>query len=133
MAGDNESLVSNCYNAGKISSTGSNGIGGIVGNIKNYADQPIIVRDCYYDSALNDKGVCFDPRNQPSNYTLENVEGKTAEEMKTAAFVALLNGENGTSFVQDTNNINNGYPILAWQATTSVRKTAPVLTPDTIQ
>ena len=132
MAGDNESLVSNCYNAGKISSTGSNGIGGIVGNIKNYADQPIIVRDCYYDSALNDKGVCFDPRNQPSNYTLENVEGKTAEEMKTAAFVALLNGENGTSFVQDTNNINNGYPILAWQATTSVRKTAPVLTPDTI-
>ena len=131
MAGDNESLVSNCYNAGKISSTGSNGIGGIVGNIKNYADQPIIVRDCYYDSALNDKGVCFDPRNQPSNYTLENVEGKTAEEMKTAAFVALLNGENGTPFVQDTNNINNGYPILAWQATTSVRKTAPVLTPDT--
>lgn len=129
MAGDNESLVSNCYNAGQISSTGSDGIGGIVGNIKNYVDQPIIVRDCYYDSALNDKGVCI--HETPSNYTIENVEGKTAAEMKTAAFVALLNGENGTAFVQDTNNINDGYPILAWQATTSVRKTAPVLTPDT--
>ena len=52
--------------------------------------------------------------------------------MKTAAFVALLNGENGTAFVQDTNNINNGYPILAWQVTEPpARKAAPVLTPDT--
>ena len=84
-----------------------------------YASNPIIVRDCYYDSVLNDKGVFFKPENEPSDYTIENVEGKTAEEMKTAEFVALLNGENGTAFVQDTNNINNGYPILAWQTATA--------------
>ncbi len=129
MAGDNESLVSNCYNVGQISSTGSDGVGGIVGNIKPYQSHPIIVRDCYYDSALNDKGV---GSINASSYTIENVEGKTAEEMKTAAFIALLNGENGTAFVQDTNNINNGYPILAWQAAAPpARKAAPVLTPDT--
>jgi hypothetical protein len=113
IAGDNEYLVSNCYNAGQITSThtGAN-VGGIVGNIK-YGFSPPIVQDCYYNSELNDKGIGYI---DTSTYTVTNVEGKTAEEMKTAEFVALLNGENGSAFVQDTNNINNGFPILTWQA-----------------
>ncbi len=130
IAGDNEHIVSNCYNAGQISGTDSTNVGGIVGNIKGNNNP--IVTDCYYDSALNAKGIGYIDSNNMGSYTIENVEGKTAEEMKTAAFIALLNGENGTAFVQDTSNINNGYPILAWQvAAPPARKTAPALAPDT--
>jgi hypothetical protein len=39
---------------------------------------------------------------------------KSSEDLKSAAFLALLNGD-GSAFVSDTNNINGGYPILAWQ------------------
>ena len=28
--------------------------------------------------------------------------------------ISVINGDN--AFVEDTNNINNGYPILKWQA-----------------
>ena len=37
--------------------------------------------------------------------------GLTSEEMKNADFVSRL----GESFIEDTNGINNGYPIFKWQ------------------
>lgn len=41
--------------------------------------------------------------------TLNGTEAKTREELKKC--YELL----GNAFKQDTNNINNGYPILLWQ------------------
>ena len=42
---------------------------------------------------------------------IENDEAsKTVEEMKNNIFNSL-----GENFIQDTNNINNGYPVLTWQ------------------
>ena len=36
--------------------------------------------------------------------------------MKSEEFVDLLNeGQNEKPWKQDTNNINDGYPILSWQ------------------
>ena len=44
----------------------------------------------------------------------ETLMQKTEEEMKSDSFIELLNnGEN--NWKKDTNNINNGYPILNWQ------------------
>lgn len=121
LAGDNERIVTNCYNIGKISSDKSPNVGGIVGNIKgNYG---ISVTDCYYSNELNDKGI---GKYDATKYTESNVEGKTAEEMKSADILALLNGENDSAFVQDTGNINNGFPVLSWQSTRKPQYTVTV-------
>jgi uncharacterized repeat protein (TIGR02543 family) len=129
ISGDNEYLISNSYNAGQVSSTGSSNVGGIIGSIKTSLYQGLnpVITDCYYDSALNDKGI---GNIGTSSYTVTNVEGKTAGEMKTAEFVALLNANGGNAFAQDTNNINNGYPILSWQAAAE-EKAKYTVTPDT--
>ncbi len=43
-------------------------------------------------------------------------EGKTEEYMKGEGFVAELNdGQEGSPWKQDINNINDGFPILSWQ------------------
>jgi uncharacterized repeat protein (TIGR02543 family) len=108
MAGDNENLISGCYNAGQINASQPAGwAGGIAGNLKGGSPT---VTDCYYNSDLNSKGI------GGGSGTVNNVAGKTTAEMKTAEFVALLNANDGNAFAQDTNNINNGYPILSWQA-----------------
>lgn len=122
MAGDNENLISGCYNAGQINATQPAGwAGGIAGNLKGGSPT---VSDCYYNSDLNSKGI------GGGSGTVNNVAGKTTAEMKTAEFVALLNANGGTAFAQDTNNINNGYPILSWQAATE-EKAKYTVTPET--
>ena len=63
------------------------------------------ITNCYYDSTV----YTFEP------YTLDqheyNAIGKTTAEMKDASFISLL----GDKFKADSNNINNGYPILAFE------------------
>ncbi|HBC94094.1 MAG TPA: hypothetical protein DCZ10_14645, partial [Pelotomaculum sp.] len=117
IAGDNEYLIANCYNAGPVACLNASPyIGGITGNIKNGSTDgktSPIVRNCYFNSAYNDKGI---GNIDTGAYTITNMEGRTAEEMKTAAFVDLLNADSGNAFMLDTNNSNSGYPILAWQA-----------------
>ena len=47
---------------------------------------------------------------------ITNSGSKTSEEMKSSAFVDLLNqGLETPVWIQDINNINNGYPILGFQ------------------
>ena len=36
------------------------------------------------------------------------------EASQMPSVISVINGDN--AFVEDTNNINNGYPILKWQA-----------------
>ncbi len=85
------------------------GVGGVVG----YLDNNATANGCYYRSINNDiKGV------GQANGTITNQETMqmTGENMKKQDFVDLLNqDQEDKPWILDTNNINNGYPILSWQ------------------
>ena len=99
-------IIKNCYNIGNIT-TGSVYAGGI--SAINTTDlSNIQISNCYYLNTINVKGI--------NNQEVSGMaEGKTSDDMKLATFVQLLNNENTDIWVQDTNNVNNGYPILSWQ------------------
>ena len=130
-------IISNCYNTGNIetsSKTTSIRAGGIVGNcsngteIKNSYNTGILnlqgqiaakgtifasvgsgkvtITNCYY---IKQDGV--EIGGSTNNATITKTEGKTAEQMKSDEIITLLNQDGGT-FKKDTNNINEGYPIL---------------------
>ena len=90
-----DSKVSNCYNIGSISCEVS--YGGIAGYndavIENtfYLDTTASV-GCYYDTS----GNC-------------SAESKSSDELK--ALTSTL----GSEFEEDSDNVNEGYPILSWQ------------------
>ena len=44
-----------------------------------------------------------------NNAIMESCEVKSEEDMKNLAQIL------GSAFKEDTNNINNGYPVLRWQ------------------
>jgi len=125
-------VVENCYVSGNIESFGGL-TGGIVGD--NIAGT---VSNCYsVANMINTNATCIIGWN--TNGTIEKnyyvpipegrkgiagsdmldgvdsipgqVEAKTAEQLKSADMLTLL----GPAFKEDTNNINNGYPILSWQ------------------
>lgn len=96
--------IKNCYNIGNVE-TGRNATGGIFG-FSNAA-----IDNCYY----------FNPTNEKCLGTSASSAGK----VKITTSDDLKNGENqklGSAFAADTNNINNGWPILAWQAGSTVEK-----------
>ena len=83
--------VENCYNLGNIS--GYIGISSIIG----YTEMGNAnIKDCFYlDTITQD----------------QNAVAIKIDEMPNS--IDIINGEN--KFKEDTNNVNNGYPILAWQ------------------
>lgn len=90
--------ITNTYNIGDIS--GTNYVGGIIG----YNSEGIYeISKAYYlqNGTLLNVG----------NIANENTCLRTEEYMKSSEFVTLL----GENFTSDTNNINNGYPILTNQ------------------
>ena len=95
-------VIKNCYNAGVVTANGENilfGAGAIASSVTSDNE----ITNCYYDSSKSTCGI--------SNGT-DNTVGKTAQEMNTAEFVALL----GNGFQQDRYGIvNNGYPLCDWQ------------------
>ena len=98
-------IIENCYNASKnITATGES-IGGIVGignpNIKN----------CY--SIEGDIALY-------ANINVGTIDRESAqmseENLKTADFIKRLNtDESNQIWEEDTEKLNNGYPILSWQ------------------
>lgn len=126
--------VTDCYNAGAIKA--NNNAGGIVGNVQDghtfrrcynvgtvtitetskkvskesggiaaMVTRDNTLTDCYYDADAIACGV--------SNGN-DTTTGKTAAEMQTADFAALL----GDAFKPDRYAlVNGGYPLLAWQST----------------
>ncbi len=91
----NESMVENCYNIGNLTGDRQS-TGGIVGvNINNGR-----IDNCYFlENVVGGE----------NGNIIEGSMAKTSEEMK------LLTSTLGAAFKDDTNNINNGYPILTWQ------------------
>ena len=125
ITGTNNGIINSCYNTNDISGSGTN-CGGIVGlmqsdktaifnsyNIGNiiaentssggivgvYVDGT--VQNCYYLENIVNGGN--------ENNKVDGVTSKTSEELKK------LSTKLGEYFKEDTNNINNGYPILQWQ------------------
>ena len=93
--------VSNCYSIGKTEGLENKWLG-LPQAIVSAVDGKATVKNCYYVQELT---VVDDPL----------ATAVTAEEIKQADFLTKINaGED--AFVADTKNINNGFPILKWQA-----------------
>lgn len=100
-----DSELRNCYNIGKVIFTNNpslnniqnNTYGSITGN--TYGN----VSNTYYLNTTCNRGECN------HTGTINNNGIKTSSELKNLATTL------GTNFKKDTNNINNGYPILNWQ------------------
>ena len=103
ISGQSTCIISNCYNIGKIQ--GTTELGGIVGenNISSIYHTIGILKNTY---SLENTCATLCGYN---NSIIENSSIKSEEEMK------LLVSTLGESFKDDSNSINNGYPILAWQ------------------
>ena len=133
-AGGKDNLVSDCYNTGTISNNDGRWHGGIAG----FAEHAAVIQNCYdigqittgYSWNWNPiighvDGGSSNPT-VSNNYSLEGLNAgdtdastkpltigtvKTEEEFKSAAMVTLL----GDAWRLDTDDINGGYPVLAWQ------------------
>ena len=141
VAGANNSIIKSCYNVGNISlvtnesvypvSAGINaqmhnskmydcyniGITTIQptptgparnGGLTGYFDSDCVMENCYWLSTVSPVGVADCPGGaEEGNY--EAIQIDKEEEMKN------ISSRLGSDFKEDTNNINNGFPILAWQ------------------
>ena len=117
------SLIENCYNTGSINSRER--IGGIIGiafswdgtettEINNCYNIGEIATNSYYGGII---GLAQANMNCKNNYFLDTCSsGATtgitkvnSDTLKTYANIL------GSSYKDDTNTINDGYPILTWQ------------------
>ncbi|MCD7948374.1 MAG: S-layer homology domain-containing protein [Oscillospiraceae bacterium] len=101
ICGSNEIVVENCYNVGTISATQGSYAMGIGTNNGGGSD----VDNCYWLTGSASGGGYYGTTNG-------TVTELSEVEMQSADFVTKLKD----AFVADT-GINNGYPLLAWQAT----------------
>ena len=83
----------NCYNAGTINSSGSNNIGAVVGATRGGS-----LTNCYYVTDSWTQAVGSDA----------SASGATATDSISAEKL-------GSTFMEDKDGINNGYPVLTWQ------------------
>lgn len=101
---DAKSFLINCYNIGKVSGTPEKWVGGVLGR---YYNVPTLT-NCYN---LNTSSAYAVGNDNGAWGNLDNIwEGhivtKTEEGMKGLASTL------GSNWTEDTNNVNNGYPIL---------------------
>ena len=98
----NNIKINYAYNTGTIElkSTTNQGIGSIVGNRKSET----ILSNCYYLTGTHDVSVGYGD-------TTGITEWNSMD--KFPSVLDVVNGEE--AFKEDTNNVNNGYPILEWQ------------------
>lgn len=109
--------VSYCYNRGDI--TGFNYAGGIVGQCASKISSSYSTGNVNLTSTKNNKGDIFGG----GKASKENCFSADGSDGSNIAEVANL--VSSGKFVADENNINNGYPILSWQAGESVNPPAP--------
>ncbi len=131
IVGGLQGKVENTYNFGKVNGYGRSG--GIVGQM--YDTTSPSVYNSYNYGTINGGGIVGNIYlNSSENYKLSGnfylkgsavygaqtngvtfdigAEPLSSDEMPSV--ISVINGDN--AFVEDTNNINNGYPILKWQA-----------------
>ena len=123
VGGISDSRIKNCYNTGHIEGGSTGGISGAVytnasiENCYNVGNLKSTVGTAFSINCSGNSLVTF-----KNNYYLENTVNdsndifpqeecivKNSQEMKE------LYSTLGNAFKEDSNNINNGYPILQWQ------------------
>ena len=122
---DSEDTIKNCYNKGDVIG-GTYNAGGILG-----ANTKGLVKNSYNISNVSGSGAvgyisgsnvsggniyncCFLQKDETINgvwHTDSSSNTNTGE--IDSKLLSIINEEN--AFKEDTNNINNGYPILSWQ------------------
>ena len=97
-------ILTNCYSTAKV--IGTDGNASYIGGLSPVENETFFVNSYYLTGTVSGESPKY------------GVTGKgtslTAEEMKAADFVTRL----GESFAADTDGINGGYPVLAWQGGT---------------
>lgn len=87
----------NCYAAGTVTLTGA--ANNAYGFAYSYATTGVTFTNCYYNTT-NSKGF---------NKTSNGIVGKSSDDLKSLAETL------GDAYCNDTQGINNYYPILSWQ------------------
>lgn len=95
-------VINNCYNSSIIK--GDTNIGGVVGALILEENESNPVNNTFSNEENNRFfGFCS------KNFTVDNKYIISANELKSAT------SKLGNNYKEDTQNINNGYPILLWQ------------------
>lgn len=95
-------MPSGCYNVGEVSAAPR--CGGAVGSFGG--DDYIMVKNGSFFKEINNAA-----------FKANGAASRTEAQMKASSFVRELNSEAyGTYFTADSKSVNNGYPILLWQA-----------------
>lgn len=113
IVGTTQASIKNSYNKGKVSGSVVSTVGGVIGNYKESDDNGI--ENCYYLKGTAEGGI--------ANNDVEG-KGMPLEEFEMPSVIEVVstgneqieyNGKMVDIWKEDTNNINNGYPILYWQ------------------
>ena len=97
-SGIQNSSIVNTYNIGKI--TTGDALYSAAGIVVTLLDGTSSVENSYFLENIVNGG---------NGYLIKGTSSKTVEEMKQ------IDTFLGSSFKKDSQNINNGYPVLAWQ------------------
>lgn len=131
-------IITNCYNTNIVAATSYtagyiyHGAGGILGTIFDNATQTAtkstaIIKNCYnLGNITNSYSSSYAGQIIGRNYTNYSVTNSyylsTASGNNTYGGISVVSatlkgyaGTLGTAYKSDSNNLNNGYPILSWQ------------------
>ncbi|MCD7947517.1 MAG: S-layer homology domain-containing protein [Oscillospiraceae bacterium] len=103
ISGTNEILLKNCYSTGNITAGMGDSFAMGISTMNGLASQLV---NCYYLAGSAPGGGYY------IKGTVDDSGVRSEAAMKDPAFAALL----GDAYVADTAGINNGYPVLRWQA-----------------
>ena len=118
-------ILQECYNTGNI--TGNTRVGGICGEIfgqgiKTYVKNTYNIGNISGTDIVYGISYCWDGGTIENSFYLENTVNDGNDSILNEGSSYMSSNEIkqvystlGEAFKQDTNNINQGYPILAWQ------------------
>ena len=120
--------MSNCYNVGKITGTASDNfgrIGGIIGIAYSWnGSENISISNCYNVGEISKEavyggivGLLYSDTSKFSNCYFENsCDQGTYTGIQSIDSTTLKSYANilGACYINDSNNINDGYPVLKW-------------------
>ena len=105
-----KNTIQNCYNRGEVTATSDNG--GIAGSIQTNSNTSPVLKNCYTTGGI---AVIGRNKNNTSISDCYSLTSTTDDNIKNLS----------SAFVEDTDNINDGYPILPWQKTSGGGKPEP--------
>lgn len=134
----NRVTISNCYNTGSI-----NGLWYPSGILANGTNKKSKIENCYNIGKITNKNTATNANNAgiSANFkgtatncyrTQPKTESCASNQNGVSDLVSSADALNnlGDAFTKDKNNINNGYPILKWQASGTSVKTEPSISID---